>query len=80
MPVKVKATVVPRERAALHRVLDEVLDRRPDLEEQLQIMLRQLVDAAQDPRVITAMSLLSAGKQAIEAVGGLRARQVTPPR
>lgn len=74
-PIKVKATVVPRERAALHRVLDEILDRRPDLEDQLQILLRRVVDAASDPGMVMAMQLLSAGKQAIDAVGGHSARK-----
>ncbi len=77
--IPVKVSVVPKERAALHRLLDEILDRRPDLEEHLQLRLRQMVEAAADPRVVTAMTLLSAGKQAIDAVGGFRPRKVEPP-
>lgn len=66
--IPVKARVVPSRRASLHRLLDEILDRRPDLEEQLQVWLRHMVEMSKKPEVVVSMRMLTAGRQALDAI------------
>ena len=55
-------------RQTLHRLLDEVLDRRPDLQPQILRMLRQVMDRLSTPDAVILMRLLTGAKQVADAI------------
>ncbi len=60
--------VIDPGRQTLHRLLDEILDRRPDLQVKMLHLLRQTMERLEHPDAVVGMQLLSAGKRVMDAV------------
>ncbi len=70
-PIDVEAHEVPivdPERETLHRLMDEILDRRPDLQRHMIRLLTQTMDRIAKPDAGLALSLLANAKRVLEAL------------
>jgi len=61
--------VIDPGRQTLHRLLDEVLDRRPELQPKLLDLLRTGMDTLGEANVVAGMRVLTIFKQAVDAIG-----------
>lgn len=62
-------------RQALHRLMDEILDRRPDLQDKLLASLQQTMAFLGRPDAAVGMQVLTAGKKVMDAVLEYRGRR-----
>ena len=60
-------------RATLHRLLDEICDRKPEVQTQILGMLRQTIDVLDHPDARVGMRVLTAARSVLEALGEHRA-------
>jgi hypothetical protein len=65
--------VIDPGRQTLHRLLDEILDRRPDLQVQMLKVLRQTMTHLEHPDAVVGMQVLSAAKRVLDALAEHRA-------
>ena len=65
--------VIDPGRQSLHRLLDEILDRRPDLQVQMLKILRQTIDTLDHPDARVGLRVLTAARSVLEALAEHRA-------